>query len=73
MIMSTSTSIGDLRRAEIAWVKEAGSPRWLGHFGGEKCELTMGDFPAEALYTLVWRGNSIEFDDTPEKWNLPRD
>lgn len=71
--MNDTHSIQSLLNIEIAWVKEAGCPRWLGHYQGEKCELTMGDFPAEPLYTLVWRGESIEFDDTPSKWALPRD
>ena len=71
--MDNSPTIRSLLNAEIAWVKETGRPRWLGFLNGEKCELTMGNFPAEALYTLVWRGESIEFDDTPPKWTLPRD
>lgn len=71
--MDNSDAIRSLLDIEIAWVKETGKPRWLGHFNSEKCELTMGNFPEEALYTLVWRGGSIEFDDTPSKWTLPRD
>jgi hypothetical protein len=73
MNMDNSPTIRSLLNTEIAWVKEIGRPRWLGLLDGEKCELTMGNFPAEALYTLVWRGERIEFDDTPPKWTLPRD
>ncbi len=71
--MDNSHAIQSLLNTEIAWVKETGRPRWLSHFDGEKCELIMGNYPAEALYTLVWRGESIEFDDTPPRWTLPRD
>lgn len=70
--MIATYSIRSLLDAEIAWVKEVGRPRWLGQFAGEKCELTMGDFPDEPLYTLAWRGERIEFDNTPPRWTLPR-
>jgi hypothetical protein len=54
-------------------VKEAGAPQWHGIHDGEKCELKMNDFPDEPLYTLVWRGERIDFDDAPSSWVLPRD
>ena len=73
MIIDNSPTIKSLLNTEIVWMKETGRPRWLGTFNGEKCELCMGDFPAEALYTLVWCGEIIEFDETPPKWTLPRD
>jgi hypothetical protein len=66
-------SIEKLVTLEIAWVKDAGSPHWLAHCDGEKCSLQMNDFPAEPLYTLTWKGESYDFDNTPEKWVIPRD
>ena len=59
--------------SEIVWMKEAGASRWFALFEREKCLLALGDFPAEPLYTLSWRGACIKFDDTPPKWTLPRD
>jgi len=71
--MDDIRSIGDLINGHIAWIKEAGVPRWRAMHRGEKCELTMNNFPEEALYTLKWRGESIDFDDSPSSWSIPRD
>jgi hypothetical protein len=40
--------------------------------GGEKCQLLMNDFPDEPLYTLKWRGTSLDLDDSPPSWKIPR-
>ena len=71
--MNNIIVIRNLLSEEIAWVKETGHPRWLGYFDGDKCELRLGDFPAESLYTLLWRGESFDFDDSPPCWTIPRD
>ncbi len=72
MTINDSNSIRSLLSAEISWVKVVGSPGWQGRYRGAKCELTMGDFPEEPLYKLVWRSQRVEFDDTPETWKFPR-
>jgi hypothetical protein len=73
MMMNDTQSIGGLLNAHIAWIKEAGFPRWRAKYRGEKCELRMNNFPEEQLYTLKWRGESIDFDDLPPSWSVPRD
>jgi hypothetical protein len=70
--MSGPKFITDLLSSEITWVKEAGFPRWFGRYNEEKCELNMNDFPTEPLYTVTWRGESLDFDDAPSKWSIPR-
>jgi hypothetical protein len=70
--MDDTQSIDELFSAHIAWIKEAGLPRWHATYRGEKCELTMNNFPEEPLYTLRWRGESIDFDDSPLGWFIPR-
>lgn len=71
--MNVTQSIGGLLEAHIAWIKEVGLPRWQAKHGGEICELRMNNFPEEQLYTLKWRGESIDFDDLPPSWSVPRD
>jgi hypothetical protein len=70
--MNNIRSINALLGARIAWIKEVGSPRWHATHAGEKCELTMNNFPQEALYTLKWRGESVDLDDSPSNWSIPR-
>ena len=70
--MSSIQSIEDLLDAKIAWIKEVGLPRWRAFCAGEKCELTMNNFPEEALYTLKWRESSLDIDDSPTSWSIPR-
>lgn len=36
----------------------------------EECFLRMNNFPEEPLWTLFYKGESIDFDDTPPKWNI---
>ena len=70
--MDDTQSIDELLNAHITWIKEVGSPRWQATHRGEKCELTMNNFPEEPLYTLKWRGESIDFDNSPLGWSIPR-
>ena len=39
-------------------------------FEKEECFLRMNNFPEEPLWTLFYKGESIDFDDTPPKWNI---
>lgn len=66
-------TIEDLLNAKLAWIKEAGCPRWKALHDGEKCELIMNDFPSEPLYTIRWRSMSLDLDDSPLSWSIPRD
>ncbi len=34
----------------------------------ENCYLQLNDFPEEPMWTLYFNDESIDFDDTPNKW-----
>jgi hypothetical protein len=69
--MTSTVTIENLLDTEITWLEEVGAPGWVGLSNGEKCKLKMNDFPEEALYTLAWKGLSLDFDETPPKWVFP--
>ena len=60
-----------LREAELVWTQEAEGPVWSVVFEGEHASLRMNDFPEEPLYTLTFRGKSIDFNDSPKGWTIP--
>ena len=70
--VSGHPSIHDLLYSSINWIKPVGSPRWVSTCFGDRCELSLNDFPDEPMYTLKWRGEQIDFDDTPKLWIIPR-
>ena len=45
--------------------------KWHSDFNGEKCFLQMNDFPDEPLYTLTFKGETVDFDDKPLMWFIP--
>jgi hypothetical protein len=67
------TKIDDLLNVAIVWAKESEPTMWLATIDGEVCMLTMNDFPEEPLYTLRWRDDSIDLDDAPACWSIPRE
>ncbi len=36
----------------------------------DECYLRMNNFPEEPLWTLFYKNESIDFDDTPTKWKV---
>lgn len=36
----------------------------------EECYLRMNNFPEEPLWTLFYKNDSIDFDDTPILWKV---
>lgn len=40
------------------------------NFPKEECYLRMNDFPDEPLWTLYYKGESIDFNDTPIFWTI---
>lgn len=65
-------NIRNLLVRNIRWIKPVGSPRWISTFAGDRCELSLNDFPEEAMFTLYWRGEQVDFDDTPQSGVVPR-
>jgi len=41
----------------------------------EECWIQMNDFPEEPLWTLFYKGDSVDIEDTPTLWkvNYPND
>lgn len=48
----------------ISWLKREGEPKWFARVDGVECHLRMNDFPEERLYTLEYRGEALDLDDT---------
>ena len=67
--MSNNVTIKDLLEIRIVWIKEPGVPKWRGLVKGERCELSMNDFPDKPLYTLLWQESRLDIDDHPKKWS----
>lgn len=65
-------TIRDILNERIQWRKQNDTTRWTDTVGGEPCELTMNDFPDEPLYTVTWRNETLDIDDAPECWLIPR-
>jgi hypothetical protein len=66
-------TIRDLMVVPIMWSKTPGQPRWSALVWDEACELTMNDFPDEPLYTVEWRGQTLDIDEAPSSWSIPHD
>jgi hypothetical protein len=75
MTGSTGSAMDDIRslfRKQISWqLVKPGGAKFYAYVDGERCELWLNDFPEKPLYTLVFGGQSIDFDDRPEIWSLP--
>lgn len=65
-----------LFRRRIAWqsVNPGGEgPEYYTYINGHRCEIRMNDFPDEPMYTLRFRGQSLDFDNRPSSWTFPFD
>jgi hypothetical protein len=61
--------IKSLFKRRINWQStKSGRAEWYAYVDGDKCNLHMNDFPDEPLYTLAYKGQSIDFDDKPIGW-----
>ncbi|MDB6053215.1 MAG: hypothetical protein JWN25_738 [Verrucomicrobiales bacterium] len=69
--MRSIRTIQDLLTERIMWLKTPERPQWSAKVCDELCELTMNDFPEEPLYTVRWRGQSMDIDDAPSSWVIP--
>ena len=65
------SDLATILRRNIRWVNEVGAPRWICSIDGERAHLVMNDFPDEPLYTLTFKGLSLDLDDAPETWVIP--
>ena len=70
--MDNDETIKDILNAQISWIKDIGRPRWWANYLGKRCELTMNNFPEEPMYTVRYGGESVNIDDAPSSWSIPR-
>jgi len=71
--MERPDTITALLNRPIEWIKRAGEPEWYAFVDGDTCELVLGDFPAEPMYTIKWRDKVLHVDDAPKAWSIPED
>lgn len=71
--MNNDPHINKLLNVPIEWIKRKTEPEWYAFVDGEECTLTMNNFPEEPLYTLGWMGVSLDLDDAPSAWSIPRE
>jgi hypothetical protein len=70
--MDTVGNIKALLAVHIVWIKAPGKPEWAAVLGDQECRLRMNDFPEEPLYTLMWNDQTLDMDDVPACWIIPR-
>jgi len=71
-MVPSDRTIEDFLKCQIVWLKQGDSPVWQALVAAEECQLILNDFPDEPLYTLRWRGNSLDLDDPPTGWSISR-
>lgn len=66
------TSINDILKLKLMWRPIPESERDFSseNFSKEECFLRINNFPEEPLWTLFYKNASIDFDDTPENWEI---
>jgi hypothetical protein len=70
--MVVNQDINSLLSQELSWTKSSKIAEWEVNVDGRIYKLRMNDFPAEPMYTLSIGSKSIDFDDKPELWLIPR-
>lgn len=64
--------LNELINTDIRWNASCYSTyHFESKFKGESCYLRMNDFPDEPLYTLFYKGESVDIDDSPSGWTIP--
>ena len=63
--------ISRLLSLPIRW-RKAGPTSWEAEAEGETIALRMNNFPEEPLYTLTTNAQSLDIDDAPPDWEIPR-
>jgi len=65
-------SIKKLLSKEITWAKNPNNGKdFYAEVDGTPCELIIGDFPDEPLFTLFFDGEELSFNDEPVSWEIP--
>ncbi len=70
--MAPVGNVKALLTVPIVWTKTPGEPEWKAMLGDQECRLKMNDFPEEPLYILTWSDQTLDMDDAPPCWTIPR-
>ena len=64
--------IEDLLNQKLSWKPIVDSKRdfYNPDFSTDECYLRMNNFPDEPLWTLFYKGDSLDFDNTPVNWDI---
>jgi hypothetical protein len=64
--------INRLTRTSLTWVQDPNRERVYitGKYKNEECYIRMNDFPEEPLWTLFFKGESLDLEDTPTVWSV---
>ena len=72
MVSNYDKKINRLIWSPLKWSPLLSSDRdfMTDKYLNDVCYLRMNDFPDEPLWTLFYKGDSIDFDDTPSVWSI---
>lgn len=60
-----------LQNTELKWIATLSDPTFFDTvFEGEHVQIRMNDFPDEPIYTVFFRGEEIDMEESPRKWRL---
>lgn len=60
-----------LQDTELTWIATRNDPTFFeAVFEGEHVQIRMNDFPDEPIYTVFFRGEEIDIEESPRKWHL---
>ncbi len=64
--------INDLLKQKLSWTPDLSTERCFetSDYDKQQCYLQMNNFPDEPMWTLVFKGESINFDDAPAAWQI---
>lgn len=64
--------INQILTEKIEWSRDAESVRFFfsKNYPKEECYLRVNDFPDEPMWTLFYKGESIDFDDKSKNWKI---
>jgi hypothetical protein len=57
---------------KIEWQKKVGKiGEWYAIVEGDRCELTLNDFPDEPAFTVSVGDQTLDIEDLPTGWIVP--
>lgn len=64
--------LNNLLKEELVWKPALETKTYYitDFYEKEECWLRINDFPEEPMWTFYFKGESIDFDETPKKWKI---